>query len=544
MRDRVVRHFPRMALPCLLAAGLAASCLAQAPPDGRPSDLLTDARKAALDTIQADSLKGHLSFLASDLLEGRDTPSRGLDLAAEYIASQFRRAGLEPAGDDGFFQTARWKVVGPDPATFRFEVQVGEKSFQVPVDRVDLAWNDRLELSDLPLVKLDAARLKDADGAPTDVAGKAVFVELPSMAGVAPEKRSEVFRSRREALGAIGKLKPALIVDLDPSTTQGDGVPRGRLIDPESPGGGFGRIRLGQESTPAITVHDRELIEAIQAGPVGKVDGKLTLTLGGPVERPAAVRNVVGLLRGSDPALKDSYVIVSAHYDHVGIGAGKDGDRIYNGANDDGSGTVAVVELASALAKLEPRPKRSILFLTFFGEEKGLLGSRYFGRHPVVPLEKIVAHVNLEQVGRTDDTEGPQVNRASLTGFDFSEVGTFLQEAGKATGVEVFKHPRNSDAFFGRSDNQALADLGIPAHTLCVAFIYPDYHGPADHWEKVDFANMARVTRTIGLGLALIADRAEPPKWNADNAKAARYLRAWEKLHAEPRAVEEARPSP
>ena len=104
-------------------------------------------------------------------------------------------------------------------------------------------------------------------------------------------------------------------------------------------------------------------------------------------------------------------MIVTAHYDHVGNqGAADDkGDHIYNGANDDGSGTVSVVELASALATLKTRPKRSILFMTFFGEEKGLLGSRYYGRHPVVPIEKTVADVNLEQVGRTDDSEGPRV---------------------------------------------------------------------------------------------------------------------------------------
>jgi Zn-dependent M28 family amino/carboxypeptidase len=283
-----------------------------------------------------------------------------------------------------------------------------------------------------------------------------------------------------------------------------------------------------------VIVHDPDAIAALDTLPVGPIEGTVTLTLGEPVERPAVLRNVVGLLRGSDPKLRDEYVIVSAHYDHIGVRPTATGDRIFNGANDDGSGTVAVVELASALAKVQPRPKRSILFVTFFGEEHGLLGSRYFGRKPVVPLKSIVAHVNLEQVGRTDDREGPQVNRASMTGFDFSEVGAIFAEAGQATGVEVFKHPRNSDAFFGRSDNQALADLGIPAHTLCVAYIYPDYHGLADHWDRIDYDNFARVCRTFGLGILMIADRPEPPAWNAENPKASRYLKAWNDLH-EPR---------
>src|SRR6202030_20223 len=121
----------------------------------------------------------------------------------------------------------------------------------------------------------------------------------------------------------------------------------------------------------------------------------------------------------------DTYVMLTAHYDHVGMRATGE-DRIYNGANDDGSGTVSVVEIAGALAALDPRPKRSILFVTFFGEERGLLGSRYYGRHPIVPLEKTIADLNLEQVGRTDATDGPQIGTASITGFDFSELPGIL----------------------------------------------------------------------------------------------------------------------
>src|SRR6185369_9037526 len=137
--------------------------------------------------------------------------------------------------------------------------------------------------------------------------------------------------------------------------------------------------------------------------------------------------NVVGLLRGSDPVLQDSYVLVTAHYDHVGTDPSREADPIFNGANDDGSGTVGVIELASALSRLNPRPKRSILFMTFFGEELGLVGSRYYGRHPLVPLAKTIAQVNMEQIGRTDDSEGPQVGTLAVTGFDFSDVGATLQ---------------------------------------------------------------------------------------------------------------------
>jgi Zn-dependent M28 family amino/carboxypeptidase len=332
-----------------------------------------------------------------------------LDIAAEYIAAQFRRAGLEPAGDPGskdYFQTSEWSV-GP-----------------VKDDLVELAVDD----------------------------GK------------------QKIRARAAQLAAVG-------------------------------------VDIKQKS--------------------GGADGPK-----GSAEKPVVkLRNVVGLLPGSDPELKDSYVIVSAHYDHIGVRSQGEGDRINNGANDDGSGTVSVIELASALASLKQKPKRSVVFITWFGEEKGLQGSRYYARHPIFPLEKTVAMVNLEQLGRTDDIEGKRLNSATLTGFDFTDLGPIFHAAGEKTGVDVYKNEKNSDAFFSRSDNQAMADAGIPAHTLCVAFDYPDYHKPGDHWEKIDYVNLTKVDRTIALALLTIADNAEPPKWNESNPKTGKYVKAWKALH-------------
>ena len=150
------------------------------------------------------------------------------------------------------------------------------------------------------------------------------------------------------------------------------------------------------------------------------------------------------------------------------------------------------------------------------------------------PLKDTVADINLEQVGRTDSTEGSQVNRASLTGFDYSDLGPIFKRAGESVGIEVYKHEQNSDAFFGRSDNQALADAGIPAHTLCVAFNYPDYHRAGDHWEKIDFPNFARTTRMVALAIIAIANNDEAPKWNTGNPKTAPYVAASKKLRETP----------
>jgi Zn-dependent M28 family amino/carboxypeptidase len=327
---------------------------------------------SALESISADSLRGHVSFLASDLLEGRGTPSRSQDIAAEYIAAQFRRAGLEAAGDDGYFQTA--KVTPP-------------------------------------------ARNRAADAPP-------------------PE--------------------------------------------------------------------------------------------------PVTLRNVVAVLRGSDPALKDTCIILSAHYDHLGVRPAGEGDRIFNGANDDASGTTAVLEIAAAFAGLRPAPRRSIVFIAFAGEERGLLGSRYYAQHPVFPAEKTVAGINLEQLGRTDDVTGPVVLTAYVTGFDYSDIGPILQQAGVSAGVTIARHETNNDKFFTASDNRSLAEAGIPAHTVSVGFIFPDYHQPGDEWQKLDYGNMEKIVRAVALGVYRIASSDEAPDWNPANPRTERYRKLREAQAAGP----------
>jgi Zn-dependent M28 family amino/carboxypeptidase len=321
-----------------------------------------------INNISPESLKSSVTYLASDALEGRDTPSKGLNLAAAYIAGQFKAAGLVAVGDDGYFQTADWNLINPQ--------------------------------------------------------------------------------------------------------------------------------------------YKAENMQALKLPPI-------------------KVRNVVGLLPGSDPVLKDTYVIVSAHYDHLGIQNG----NIYNGANDDASGVASVIELARVFASQKNKHKRSLVFMTFFGEEKGLVGSRYYGANPIFPIEHTIAGINLEQLGRTDDSEGAQVKAAGVTGLDFSEVGAIIQAAGIMTGVSIWKHPVNSDKYFAFSDNQALADQGVPAHTISVAYGFPDYHQPGDDSDKIDYDNMAEINRTIALAVSMIANNPQVPRWNAKNQKAKKYLEAWNSHH-------------
>jgi hypothetical protein len=480
--------------------------------------------RALLDRISRDSLRGHLSFVASDALEGRNTPSRGLDIAAEYIAAQFRRAGLEPAGDDGYFQTASFVLADTPMDAFQLKLQAGTETVSVGGTQVSFNIERELNVSG-SVIKIDYADTAAVAALKLEeVAGKAIITEIPDSRRAEGSRRVEMFMARQEFLARMTALKVAVVISIDRLGTHG--VMQTRLVDPEDR-----RARVQPASTPAITVHSGPAVKLFDEAKTGLTVAQFSLRVPAAVERPVRLRNVIGMLRGSDPALKDTCVLLTAHYDHLGMRPEMAGDNIFNGANDDASGTVSVIEVASALATLKQRPRRSVVFMTFFGEEKGLLGARYYGRHPVFPIEKTVANINLEQVGRTDSSEGPQLANASVTGFDYSEVGTILEAAGKLTGIRVYKHEQNSDAFFARSDNQALADKGVPAHTLCTAFVFPDYHEPGDHWEKIDYANMEKVDRMVALALVMIANNAAEPKWNEANPNTARYVKAWNAHH-------------
>ena len=162
-----------------------------------------------------------------------------------------------------------------------------------------------------------------------------------------------------------------------------------------------------------------------------------------------------------------------------------------------------------------------------------MVGSRYYARHPLVPLANTVADLNLEQLGRTDDSEGPQVGTATVTGFDFSDMTKVMVEAGKLARIKVYKSEAHSDPYFLQSDNLALAEAGVPAHTMGVAFEFPDYHAVGDEWQKIDYDNMAKVDRAIALAMFLMADSERPVRWNEANPKTAPYIKAGKQLPEE-----------
>jgi len=489
------------------------------------SDGLNPAEQTLLSHISADSLRGHLSFIASDLLEGRDTPSRGLDLAAEYIAAQFRRVGLEPVGDNGYFQTADWPATSEDPKGFSLQFKKDDLVVGVAENQTRWSLESELNFNGMPTERLDYRDPAIETLASGSLAGRGLITEPPDPDALDGAERNAAFRDWFTFLTKVRQAGPSCFIAI--GRTAPDSPPRVRLLNSR------GRTQQAGLIRPQITIYDSRLIDLYDSTKSGTLLGALSGHVATDQHITVKLRNVIGVIRGSDPKLRDTYVLVTAHYDHLGLKDTGSGDRIYNGANDDGSGTVSVIELASAFGPLSPRPRRSIVFMTFFGEEKGLLGSAYYGEHPVFPVSKTIADINLEQVGRTDDDEGPQVGTATMTGLDYSDIGPTFQAAGEALGIKVYKHPRNSDAYFSRSDNQSLADQGVPAHTLGVAFSYPDYHGVGDEWEKIDYRNMEKIDRLVALGIFRITQDPIAPKWNASNPKATKYLEAWKKNHPE-----------
>jgi len=437
--------------------------------------------------ISAGDLKADVSFLASDALEGRATPSKGLEVAAEYIASEFRRVGLEPAGDDGYFQSAAFDEVTPNLDGLRLTLEIGGQ--EVAVDPKALA------LTTPAAANLDHAPLERTTG-PRGT----ILLQTPRPAGAPPD------------------WTPAIAIQIaaQPPRAASERPP---LRDASTPA----------PSTPALAIWDAAARAALVAAPSAPV--AVSARIPPPRIQPVKLRNVAGILPGSDPALKDTCLLLTAHYDHLGVRASGEGDRIYNGANDDASGTASIIEIARALAAAPSRPKRAILFVAFFGEELGGLGSLYYVHHPLVPLAKTVAEINLEQLGRTDDSEHPKIRELNLTGFQYTTLGATFQKAAEAAGIRAVDDAPSGDSYFARSDNVRFAEAGIPDTTASVAYEFPDYHAVGDEWPKLDYENMALVDLAIALAAESIAGDPAPPQWNAANPRTARYIKAQQTLH-------------
>jgi hypothetical protein len=433
----------------------------------------------------ARALTSIVSFLASDALEGRDTPSHGLNVASEYIASEFRRVGLKTS-----FQTAKMSVRRVVREGFEVSFTDGTKAVSLPV--ATALWNagPKVDLAGAAVRKLTAVELRELK---LETVEPVVIIEGPGGPGL------QQGVMKLAAAGAKVVVMVGIPMPLPTQTIEFDDQPKLGVV--------------------MLRTADKDAEAFLKAG----TSLKASLKIAEATTKTDDARNVIGILEGSDPKLKDEYVLLTAHYDHLGIRPSETGDKVYNGANDNASGIASIIESARLIGQLPKAPKRSIMLVAFFGEERGLLGSRYLVRNPTVPLKQMVANVNLEQTGRTDSSEGANLGQVNLTGYHFSTIHKYMEEAGKATDLKIVKHEKFSDPYFQASDNAAFAPAGIPSTTMSVTYAFPDYHQRGDEWEKIDYANMAKVTRAIAQGTFLIADAPERVSWNAEDPKTKAY---------------------
>jgi Peptidase family M28 len=461
----------------------------------------------AVQSITPQDIRRRIGIIADDSMRGRDTPSPELEKVAAYIASEFRRFGLKPGGDNGTF-LQRYAI---DRVQFVAESSVafvhGGGADVTLTYGTDFLFADNMFESgnyagDLVLLSGPLDGVTPADTAA--LAGKVLLV--------ATGLRSRADRQRILGWRPAGLVFPTPAPDSIWAQVAGRSA-RAQRRDPSR--------RVGPPIVLAVRVASLQPILARAGVDLATAQG--VKPLGVQLHVHAAIRtvernsapNVVGILEGSDPQLKREYIVFSGHMDHLGVGRPVSGDSIYNGADDDASGTAAVVEAAEAFARLTPHPKRSLIFLTVSGEEKGLWGSAYFADHPPVPIASIVADLNTDMVGRNwKDT-------IVVIGKEHSDLGATLNRVG-AAHPELDMRPIDDiwpqENFYFRSDHYNFARQGVP-----ILFFFngthSDYHRPSDSVDKIDAEKESRIVRLVfylGLDVANAADR---PKWNPDSYK-------------------------
>jgi hypothetical protein len=474
----------------------------------------------AAQSISETDIRRRIGIIADDSMRGRDTPSPELDEVAAYIAGEYKRLGLRPAGDGNDYlqrySLDRVQILG-DSAAIMIHGRV-DTTLKYGSDA--LFSGNVFESRDYAgeLVLLSGPLSGSLGGDTTVIAGKMVILAS------GPRNRGE----RERVLGwkPAGIIVPSMAPD-SIWTQLINRVARPQLRDPSLKSGGPLVLAVrGAVLQPIIARLGGDLSAAQSAQAF-----QVTTLAGGQLHVHARVRvlerrsapNVAAILPGSDPKLKDEYVVFSAHMDHVGVAGPKGSggcraqgaDSICNGADDDGSGTVAVVEIAEALARLNPKPKRSILFVNVSGEEKGLWGSEYFADHPTVPLNNVVADLNIDMVGRNwRDT-------IVAIGKEHSDLGATLNRVA-ADHPELNMRPIDDiwpqENFYFRSDHYNFAKKGVPI-LFFFSGTHEDYHRPGDSPDKIDAEKEARVAQLIFyLGLE-IANAPARPKWNPDSYK-------------------------
>ena len=497
----------------------------------------------AVDTIAANQLRNYLTFIASDEMEGRDTPSRGLDTTAKFIAMNLASWGFKPAGDDGsFFQRIELRRDRADSGQTKVELNgraltagtdylpsggSGDVSGQLvfagngwlvkskgidaykgvdPAGKIAVIFGTP-NTRPRDIARTDVGRQGEDSMNPTDYArskGVVGLIYVPDFQYLANWQRNRQ-RIIERGLTVVAKFQPQTGSTSLPSI----------VISPE-----IAQALFAGEPQSAAGIFNASQAGNLPGAFVMRETKKVTMNVASNSET-VSTQNVVAVWEGSDPVLKAEYVALGAHYDHVGSGCPPVGnDTICNGADDDGSGTTALLGMAEALAKAPMRPKRSVLFVWHCGEEKGLWGSRYFTEFPTVPLNQIVAQLNIDMIGRSKKEGDTNPRNTELTGPDAvyvigstmmsTELGELVNGVNKSflnlTFDTKYDDPKDPNRFFYRSDHYSYARKGIPI-IFFFDGVHEDYHRPGDTADKIDYQKMEKITRTVYMTLWAIANR-------------------------------------
>jgi len=508
---------PRHALPIWAAALIATGCGSGPSVSSAPAP----AAVRGVASITAEDVRRRIFLIADDSMGGRGTPSPGLEKMATYAASEFQRLGLEPGGENGtYFQRypiELWESF-PD-SSGAWATGSAEASWKVGEDFVLAGGQaDRAIAAGVTLAMGDPVVGVAVDS--QAVTGQVIVV------GLGPHTNA--------AAGVLLPLRAAAAIVVLPDSIfqKVPGQSTIQVKGPETEGGlpfppivyvrqstvnsWLGQVGIGGDALQS----DAELKTRRVEGVTFHLQSARRLK-----ERTSAP-NVIGILRGSDPLLKNEYVVYSAHMDHIGTAGGGQGcaakgaDTICNGADDDGSGTVAVLELAEAFAMAPVRPKRSIVFITVSGEERGLWGSAYYASHPTVPLPSIIANLNSDMVGRSDTLK----DSMAVIGRQHSDLGATLDRVASAhpeLRMTPLDDPWPQEGLYSRSDHFSFASKGVPV-LFFTSGLHPDYHEASDTPDLIDWDKVARFAKLAFYMGMEIANNPERPKW--DPASYARYV--------------------
>lgn len=508
------------------------------------------AEKAPLNAIDFASvidsayLHKHLSVIAHDSLEGRDTGSEGQRKAADYIIKEYKRLGIASGTEDGsYLQPVEFKTSKLNSVTYSINQIVKPKTGEalhltttlsadsesdiVKVYGGDASFNAEVVFAGFGVT--DAERgVTPFEGIDVKDKWVLVFAELPTIVDgdtlLNPNISNNTrFRDISRNLGAKGLL---LIPASDASYDRNLGFAKGKIgkhgglqlayLAKEASSGGFSYnlIRpslaskiLGLTDTTALAAKYDELVKSIKTFRASSTQFEIEIK-SDVVPEQLMSNNIVGFIEGSDPVMKNEFVVLSAHYDHVGIGApDSTGDTIYNGADDDGSGTVGLLGVGEAMMAAKNAgvgPKRSVILLHVTAEEKGLLGSQYYSDHPIYPIKNTIANVNVDMIGRIDD-EYTKTNNGDyiyIIGGSIisSAMDSILQVANSKTSkinLDMKYNDLNDvNQFYRRSDHWNFGRLGVP-FAFFFNGVHPDYHRPGDEVSKIAFDAMAKRTKLI-----------------------------------------------